>query len=189
MHFDKYAKVLAQELKKPTVWPVAVGIYAPWGSGKSSLLKLTLDELKTERPKQSLCQRFQRWMMSVPVVYAMYAVFGVLLKRCVKIVQGHEEGTASSPTTGNHESEMEAQSNDNDCHEQIIVCIFAKFDAWLFSDSNALWAILISKIFMQASASTKWMHHATMQRICFGRLTLVLQPKEEQSNSVLNPTP
>lgn len=37
--------------------------------------------------------------------------------------------------------------------EPKLTCIFASFDAWLFADSDVLWAVLISEIFKQARAS------------------------------------
>lgn len=173
-HFDIYAKVLAEKLTKPGVWPVAVGIYATWGSGKSSLLKLILDKLTTPQPIPTLSRWIcRRVITSLPIAYALWVVIDILfkgilgfLKCCVPAcLQRLGRQVVISPIAtalsvvkdvfsggrvccnGNPDADVEAPQKDN----KPVNCVVAEFDAWLFSDSDALWAMLISKIFAQAS--------------------------------------
>lgn len=133
LHFDKYAEVLANELKKPTVWPVAVGLYATSGSGKSSLLNGVLGKLDTITPSSDKTppERIRRRIMNIPIVYALCVVVAVFYRRAFPSAAA-----------------VKAPRNDDALVESIVV----KFDAWLFSDSDALWANLINDIFTQASS-------------------------------------
>lgn len=189
-HFDAYAKVLAEKLKKPGAWPVAVGIYATWGSGKSSLLNLILEKLATPQPKPTLSRRFCRWVVtSIPIVYALCVIIVMFFERCVPAcLRWFRPRDAVSRVLlalsvvrdvllrrkaccrGNSVAprNKEAPQNDN----RHVDCIVAEFDAWLYSDSDALWAILISDIFAKASSiDTVWIQFSSMHRIFRGVLS------------------
>lgn len=43
--------------------------------------------------------------------------------------------------------------------------IVASFNAWLFADSKVLWAVLVSKIFEEVSASKPTLSHAIPETI------------------------
>lgn len=42
--------------------PFTIGVFGPWGSGKSSLLRMISDELEQKHPDEFVCVRFNPWV-------------------------------------------------------------------------------------------------------------------------------
>ncbi|CAM9643523.1 unnamed protein product [Scytosiphon promiscuus] len=136
--FGDYADVLARRLSDSAVWPVGVGIYAQWGAGKSSLVELIITGLKEKNVQATsrapcLCRCL--WMSVAGAVVA--ALCGGLVDALTRCCRKRPNPSQLPP-----EEEDGRRRKD-------VTSVVAKFDAWLYADSNALWALLISKIFEQ----------------------------------------
>ncbi|CAN0148534.1 unnamed protein product [Ascophyllum nodosum] len=137
--FGDYADVLVDRLQKPEVWPVGLGIFAQWGAGKSTLCELIIHGLqKNNSEPERRAQWFTRWLWTTSGGAVLYGlVTGVITavsRRCCR----------SSPPADEESRVGESTSGP-------VVSIVASFDAWLFADSDVLWAVLVSKIFEQVS--------------------------------------
>lgn len=109
------------------------------GVCKSSLLQLILEELsKTDitpkRTRGERCRQFTLRFGACTVVQALWE--GVRTPPPQVPIIADEEDSCIDSTLGTTK-------------EPRVTCIFASFDAWLFADSDVLWAVLISEIFQQ----------------------------------------
>jgi len=79
LQFARFVKPLATVLRaETTTTPLTVGVFGPWGSGKSSLLRLLQEELEKNDPERFLFIPFNPWThrrepnMLVPLLHAAY---------------------------------------------------------------------------------------------------------------------
>lgn len=173
LRFEDYAEVLVEHLRIPTVWPVGVGIYAEWGAGKSSLLKLILDKMKAGKVQETCLQWMKRSIWNLPIVYAVWTACKVITLSCYracsrmrivyKPVPGTHQGDdieeqgeialGGGPNTGRNRCATPCWGRTplvepaSGSEAVVVTNVVASFDAWLFADSDLLWAVLISKIF------------------------------------------
>lgn len=59
--FDVLVDELVVALTDPRLLPLTVGVLGDWGSGKSSLLRLTRRELEADPDRRYLCVSFSPW--------------------------------------------------------------------------------------------------------------------------------
>eukprot|EP00903_Cladosiphon_okamuranus_P022759 g20951.t1 len=144
LEFGQYAEVLTNRITNPTAWPVGVGIYAQWGAGKSSLVQLILGKLRKEHEKPSAGPCLVRWLWSTSGGAVLYAlVAGLVSAIFCRCWDPSEQTTPPKTPPANQPGNVEEGLKP---HVHVII---ACFDAWLFADSEALWAVLIKEIFTQ----------------------------------------
>ncbi|CAM9288617.1 unnamed protein product [Ectocarpus sp. 8 AP-2014] len=160
--FDKYANVLVDRLSDPDMWPVSLGIYAQWGAGKSSLLRFILRRFERIPSESAKPRCFKRFLLSSMLGSILLEAWAGLRDCCAS--------KPSEPAHGNPPQE-----------ERKLTCVLASFDAWLFADSDVLWAVLISTVFDQVERHPsfgkgavryfRWRRNIsseiTMERLCF----------------------
>lgn len=60
--FKVHADLLVQVIEDETILPVTIGLFADWGGGKSSIMKMIMNELEKEDNKSStICLYFNGW--------------------------------------------------------------------------------------------------------------------------------
>ncbi|CAM9597767.1 unnamed protein product [Scytosiphon promiscuus] len=141
LDFGDYADVLVRRLCNSAAWPVGVGIYAQWGAGKSSLVELMIQGLEkrgSRAKSQESCLCRCLWMSTMgAVVSALWAgLVSVLRCSCCR---------KPEPPQMTPDAEDGRGLKD-------VTSVVARFDAWLYADSNVLWAVLISEIFKQVES-------------------------------------
>ncbi len=60
LDFDYLKAILKLTINNEELLPASVGVYGDWGSGKSSLIKMSMDELSKE--KNTVCLIFNGWL-------------------------------------------------------------------------------------------------------------------------------
>ena len=60
LDFDYLKAVLKSTISDKTLLPASIGVYGDWGSGKSSLIKMSMEELKKE--PNTVCLIFNGWL-------------------------------------------------------------------------------------------------------------------------------
>lgn len=105
---------------------------------QSSLLKLILGKLSASGSQRA---SYWHWCEQFLSRYGLGVLMHALCTRyccCCKPSQaGDEDAVSSRPAVGSPPK---------------VTCIIASFDAWLFSDSDVLWAVMISEIFQKVGA-------------------------------------
>ena len=118
---------------------------------QSTLLEFILTRLAVSgNHTTSRRQWFVRWLWTTAVgsvVYALSAGF-LAVATCLWCRGPRAETTRDAKTgeqrAGDIETGREQRTKPDD-----VTCVVATFNAWLFADSDALWAVLISEIFNQ----------------------------------------
>lgn len=79
LDFRRFVDPLTSVLASPaTITPLTMGIFGPWGSGKSSLLSLLQESLETKHPDKFMIISFNPWIhrrepnMLVPLLHAIH---------------------------------------------------------------------------------------------------------------------
>lgn len=80
LDFNRFVEPLGSLLASPeTRTPITVGIFGPWGSGKSSMLQLLEGYLEKQFKGKFLAVEFMPWIhrrepnMLVPLLYVLHA--------------------------------------------------------------------------------------------------------------------
>ncbi|MFR7935941.1 MAG: P-loop NTPase fold protein [Clostridium perfringens] len=60
LDFDYLKGILKFTINNTELLPASIGVYGDWGSGKSSLIKMSMDELQSE--KGTVCLKFNGWL-------------------------------------------------------------------------------------------------------------------------------
>lgn len=60
LDFDYLKAILKSTINDKTLLPASIGVYGDWGSGKSSLIKMSMEELKQE--SNTVCLVFNGWL-------------------------------------------------------------------------------------------------------------------------------
>lgn len=60
LDFEYLTKALIDIVKNDSLSPSSIGVYGDWGSGKSSLMQMSMDELSKE--ENTLCIKFNGWL-------------------------------------------------------------------------------------------------------------------------------
>lgn len=105
---------------------------------QSSLLGLILAELGKGDTKSMQTRR--DWCRQLVLRFPSCLVPQALLRR----------GTTHPEQDADEENPLIDSTAGTSATKPKLTCIFASFDAWLFADSDVLWAVLISEIFKQA---------------------------------------
>ena len=60
LDFDYLKAILKMTIADEDLLPASIGVYGDWGSGKSSLIKMSMDELSKE--ENTVCLIFNGWL-------------------------------------------------------------------------------------------------------------------------------
>ena len=60
LDFDYLKGILKSTINNEDLLPASIGVYGDWGSGKSSLIKMSMDELKKD--EGTVCLKFNGWL-------------------------------------------------------------------------------------------------------------------------------
>ena len=60
LDFDYLKGILKFTINNTELLPASIGVYGDWGSGKSSLIKMSMDELQSEIG--TVCLKFNGWL-------------------------------------------------------------------------------------------------------------------------------
>ena len=63
LDFDYLKAILKMTIADEDLLPASIGVYGDWGSGKSSLIKMSMDELSKE--ENTVCLIFNGWLFEV----------------------------------------------------------------------------------------------------------------------------
>jgi len=78
LDFDYLTKTVVDIIKDDNLTPSSIGIFGDWGSGKSSLMEMCIDELSKD--KNTLCLKFNGWLFE-GYEDAKTALIGTILDR------------------------------------------------------------------------------------------------------------
>lgn len=81
LDFEYLTKALIDIVKNDSLSPSSIGVYGDWGSGKSSLMQMSMDELSKE--KNTLCIKFNGWLFE-GYEDAKTALLGTILDKISK---------------------------------------------------------------------------------------------------------
>lgn len=81
LDFDYLTKTITEIIKNEKLTPSSIGIYGNWGSGKSSLMHMCIDDLSKD--KNTLCIKFNGWLFE-GYEDAKTALLGTILDRIKK---------------------------------------------------------------------------------------------------------
>ena len=81
LDFDYLTKTVVDIIKDNNLTPSSIGIFGDWGSGKSSLIELCIEELSQD--KDILCLKFNGWLFE-GYEDAKTALIGTILDRIDK---------------------------------------------------------------------------------------------------------
>ncbi len=93
LDFDYLKGILKSIISNEALLPASIGVYGDWGSGKSSLIKMSMDELKDE---ETVCLIFNGWLFesyedakialmgSILDTIEAETVLGYKAKQCIK---------------------------------------------------------------------------------------------------------
>ena len=76
LDFDYLTKTVVDIIKDDNLTPSSIGIFGDWGSGKSSLMEMCIDELSKD--KDTLCLKFNGWLFE-GYEDAKTALIGIIL--------------------------------------------------------------------------------------------------------------
>ncbi len=85
LHFDDYAQALA-ELILNSETPLTLGLFGPWGSGKTSLMRLIVDQVQKRRPQTHVA-----WFNAWRYERSEQALWRTFLLHILESLKGMEE--------------------------------------------------------------------------------------------------
>lgn len=158
---------------------------------QSSLCDMIIQELsKAKQEKTAQESWFTRWLWRTTGGAALYALAACLIsavsQKCCPLSSStqtnHKNGGEGKCGPGllvfgrccnSSESDMSVDnaergtgtSDSSHSPSHTVKPIVASFNAWLFADSKVLWAVLVSKIFEEVSASKPTLSHAIPETI------------------------
>lgn len=170
--FKVYAEALSAFIASPdTATPLTIGIDAPWGQGKTSLMWMIRNELSPPGPraerlgKWARLQRWRlRWLAASTVFYVGRAVARFASTRGEKALPAFDVlYAAPAATVGVGESAADA----HDLERLFRWCVEVRrpgrarhptvwFNAWKFDHEEAIWSAMASAILDQLKAERAW---------------------------------
>jgi hypothetical protein len=172
--FDVYAEALSKFIASPdTSTPLVIGIDAPWGQGKSSLMQMIRNELNPRESRSARLRRWAelqawrlRWLAASAIYYGGRSVLRAAERDRREILPAFDVLNAG-PAESNG-SKLDAAMAGASRLERLLRWYVESrrlckprhptvwFNAWKFDHEEAIWSAMASAILDQLKAERSW---------------------------------
>jgi len=70
LNYSETAELISATLKQESIRPVSLGLFGGWGVGKSSLMRMVIDDISTD--DKNLILQFDAWLFQRPSKFVCF---------------------------------------------------------------------------------------------------------------------